>query len=607
MTEQITPQQPTALLESFSTGPFAHSFRFEGQESVITAATLEQVIPALTQVEQAVARGRHAVGFIAYEAAAALNPELATKAPGNLPLIWFGIFRERISCLPGSNGSAVPAGDMSPPELAITRESYTSSVEEIREAIARGDTYQVNYTTRQRFSVAGDTFSLYRRMCRNQQAPFCAWLDIGSHQILSASPELFFSLQGDLITMKPMKGTAARLPDADADQRQRDQLNASPKERAENLMIVDLIRNDLSMIAETGSVTVPTLFEVETFPTVHQMTSTVTAQVRPQTGLIDILRALFPCGSVTGAPKRRTMEIISELETSPRGVYCGAIGYVSPGREALFSVAIRTAVIDTTTGTGEIGIGSGITWDSDPEAEYRECLAKSAFMYRDSQPFQLIESIRHDANGYLLLERHLARLSNSADHFGFRFDSDNLAARLDEVGRNLAGPHKVRVLLTADGSISVEAQPISGPFNHPPLQVEGGGGDGVEGEGTKSRLAISDQRMDSSDPFLYHKTTHRELYERELRQHPDCYDVIFLNERDEITEGCFNNIVIRLEGELLSPTLSSGLLPGVLRQELLEAGAVREAVLTMKDLLAAEKIWLINSVRGWRECRLPPS
>ena len=581
-------RHPVALLESFSAGQFTRSFSFEGQVAIITAHTPDQVLPALAQVEQAVAQGLHAVGYIAYEAASGLNPVHATRKIGELPLVWFGIFTEKVVCSPDGEERANAFCHISHPELAITQADHSAAVETILEAIARGDTYQVNYTARQHFSVIGDHFSLYRRMCRNQQAPFCAWLDIGSHQILSASPELFFSLQGDRITMKPMKGTAARLPGEDADQRQREQLISSPKERAENLMIVDLVRNDLSIIAETGSVTVPTLFEVETYPTVHQMTSTVTARISPETGVIEILRALFPCGSVTGAPKRRTMEMIAELETSPRGVYCGAIGYISPGREAVFNVGIRTAVIKTATGDGEIGIGSGITWDSNPEEEYRECLAKSAFLTRGNSEFQLIESIRHDRDGYLLLERHLGRLAASAACFGFSFDLQELRSRLGELGRNLREIHKIRVLLDSNGTVSLQAQSITDPETDSPAAA----------------ITLSQQNTHSSDLFLYHKTTRRELYDRELRQHPDCYDVIFRNERGEITEGCFNNIVILLGGEMLTPDLSCGLLPGVLRQELLEVGAVREAVLTKEDLLAAEKVWLINSVRGWRECRL---
>jgi para-aminobenzoate synthetase/4-amino-4-deoxychorismate lyase len=422
----------------------------------------------------------------------------------------------------------------------------------------------------------------------NQQTPFCAWLDIGTHRILSASPELFFALEGNLLTMKPMKGTAPRRPRMDDDQRQQELLATSAKDRAENLMIVDLVRNDLATIAETGSVEVPVLFAVETYPTVHQMTSTVTAVIRPQVGLTDIFRALFPCGSVTGAPKRRTMEIIRELEGQPRGVYCGAIGYVSPGRDAVFSVAIRTVVVDAATGEAELGIGSGITWDSDAAGELRECLDKSAFLTRDSSGFSLIESLRSDRDGYLLLERHLRRLADSADYFGFRLDADDLRKRLLELDRGLSGVQKVRLLLAADGGITLEALDIAE----------------TDRTSLPALLAVSAQRVDSSDTFLYHKTTRRTLYDKQLRAHPGCYDVIFLNKRDEVTEGCFNSIIISLNGELLTPALECGLLPGVLRGELLEVGAVREAVLTLNDLRAADTIWLVNSVRGWRECRL---
>jgi len=346
------------------------------------------------------------------------------------------------------------------------------------------------------------------------------------------------------------------------------------------------VRNDLARIAETGSVQVPALFQVETYPTVHQMTSTVTARVNPEVGLTDIFRALFPCGSVTGAPKRRTMEIIRELERQPRGVYCGAIGYVSPGREAVFSVAIRTAVVDANTGAAEIGIGSGITWDSDAAAELRECLDKGAFLTRDCSAFGLIESLRFDGHGYLLLERHLQRLASSAAYFDFSLDLDSIRERLRNLGQGLSGVQKVRVQLDPDGGITLESQPLAGQDRTAP----------------PAAIAIAQQRVDSSDPFLYHKTTRRKLYDDQLGSHPECYDVIFLNERDEITEGSYNTIVIARSGELLTPALDCGLLPGVLRAELLEVGAVREAVLTLDDLRAAKKIWLVNSVRGWREC-----
>jgi para-aminobenzoate synthetase / 4-amino-4-deoxychorismate lyase len=576
------------LLESFASGPYSRSYRFSGLEAVMRAETPDQVAAAFASVEQAVANGRHAAGFVSYEAASGLNPDLPASRKSDLPLVWFGIFAERTDCTAAAISATVNDCPVSSPLLAISEADYINKVDSIHAAIARGETYQVNFTTRQHFNVSGDPFTLYRRMCHNQQAPFCAWLDIGTHRILSASPELFFSLDDDLLTMKPMKGTAARLSRADDDRRQRELLAASVKDRAENLMIVDLVRNDLARIAETGSVEVSALFQVETFPTVHQMTSTVTARIKPETGVTDIFRALFPCGSVTGAPKRRTMEIIRELEGQPRGVYCGAIGYISPGRDAVFSVAIRTAVVNSVTGEAEIGIGSGITWDSRAANELRECLDKSAFLTRDSSTFSLIESLRFDHHGYLLLERHLQRLAGSATYFGFRLDVDDVRERLQNFGDGVSGVYKVRIQLASDGSITVESQPISA----------------TNGTVNVAKIAISEQRVNSADLFLYHKTTRRDLYDDQLRAHPDCYDVVFLNERDELTEGSYTTIVIALNGELLTPALDCGLLPGVLREELIEVGAIRETVLTLENLYAADTIWVVNSVRGWRECTL---
>jgi len=582
---------PAVLLESFAQGAFPCSFRFDGPAKVVTARTPAEVVLALREVELAVEQGRHAAGFVSYEAASGLNSDLPPAGPGDLPLVWFGIFDERHECAPGTVTAENGGCTISPPETAIGRAPYRDAVESIRRAIARGETYQVNFTTRQRFGFSGAPFALYRRMCRSQQAPFCAWIDTGCHRILSASPELFFSLKNGLLAMRPMKGTAPRAAHAAADLAEREQLAASPKERAENLMIVDLVRNDLSAIAETGSVTVTSLFDVETYPTVHQMTSTVTARPRPGTGLTDIFRSLFPCGSVTGAPKRRTMEIIRDLEQEPRGVYCGAIGYLSPGREAVFSVAIRTVVLDMAAQTGELGLGSGITWDSEAGAEYRECLTKGDFLQREPPGLGLIETVRCDSDGFLLLERHLRRLATSAAYFGFRHDSGSLRIRLAELRKKLRGVHKVRILLAAEGEPALEAEPLA----QPPSSDSPG------------MIAVAHMRVDSSDPFLFHKTTRRERYDEERRRYPDCVDVVFLNERGEVTEGSYNNIVISRHGELLTPALSCGLLPGVLREELIEAGGIREAVLTPADLQDADTLWLINSVRGWRECKLAPS
>lgn len=587
--QKDTMDQPTVLLESFRDGDFGSSYRFEDLERVITARTAEEVLPALAEVESAVADGRHAAGFISYEAAPALNSTLETGVLTDFPLLWFGIFAKRVHYTAerhAPTGKCAVSGTVTETD----RISYDAAIGRIKNAIAAGESYQVNYTIGQRFDIKGDPFALYRRICRSQQAPFSAWLNIGSHKILSASPELFFSLRDGRLTMRPMKGTARRMPLNDDDSARRNKLTQSIKNQAENLMIVDLVRNDLSLIAQTGSVAVPRLFEIETYPTVHQMTSTVTANLQPGLSLTEIFRALFPCGSITGAPKRRTMEIIHELEPSPRGLYCGAIGYVSPGGEATFSVAIRTAVIDASTNTGHLGIGSGITWDSDAADEFQECLDKGAFLHRDLPPFSLIESLRHDSDGYLLLERHLKRLTESARHLGFDpTDTAELQRELSRTAHELHGIHKVRILLAADGTYTIEAQEINPT---PPLIRP---------------VRLSEQRVASGDLFLYHKTTNRALYDRELESAPECYDIIFMNERDEITEGGFNNIVISANGELLTPAIRCGLLPGVLREKLIESGGIREAIISPEQLLKADRIWLINSVRGWTECKIQGS
>jgi len=541
-------------------------------------------MPVLTAVEEAVMQGFHAAGFVSYEAASGINPTLPGREPvAGLPLAWFGIFRERIEGDGYGGADWVDSFASVDGErvLSVAADCYTAAVAAIHAAIARGESYQVNYTLRQRFRVAGDPFALYRQLAAAQRAPFCSWLDTGDRRILSASPELFFARRGPDILMRPMKGTAPRAPEAAADRAVARTLQESVKERAENLMIVDLVRNDLGTIAETGSVRVESLFDGERYPTVHHLTSTVAARLKSGTTLPDLFAALFPCGSVTGAPKRRTMELIAELEPEPRGVYCGAIGFVSPGEEAVFSVAIRTLVVDG-EGQAELGLGSGITWDARAEAEYAECLAKGRFIDLSPREFRLIEALLCRDGGYPLLDRHLARLSASADYFGFRCDLAASRAALDAAGRSLRGKHKVRLLLARDGRLGITSEPL-GPDRSSPL-----------------RVAMAEVPVDSRDCMRYHKTERREPLDDARRRHPEADEVLFVNERGELTEGSYHNLVVRLDGRLLTPALACGLLPGVLRAELLEREVIAETVLTPQDLRRADSLWLINSVRSWR-------
>ncbi len=581
--------RPVALLESFLPGPEGRSFRFEGLERVLVATAPEEVLPLLAEVEAAVAAGRHAAGFISFEAAPALDPALPTHPRGTLPLAWFGIFAERVAVAPGpTTASGGCRLGLSPP--AWDAAAYAAAFRAVKEYIAAGDSYQVNLTFRQHFRFHGEPFALYRRLCAAQPAAFCAWLDLGDLAIASASPELFFARRGDEIVMRPMKGTAPRGIDAADDRRQRERLAASPKERAENLMIVDLVRNDLGRVAVTGSVAVPELFAAESYPTLHQMTSTVTARLREGTGLAAIFRALFPCGSVTGAPKRRSMAIIRELEEGPRGPYCGALGFVSPG-EAIFSVAIRTAVLDLARGTGELGIGSGVTADADADTEYRECLDKAMFLTRGAEPLQLVETLLwEEGRGYVLLDRHLRRLTASAAELGFACDVEALRRQLRVAVPRGAGRYKVRLLLAIDGTATISAEPL-------PLRGYAP---------AAGRVEFAAEPIDSAEPLLYHKTTWRPWYDGALERHPGCLDVLFHNQRGEVTEGTVYNLVIDKAGRLVTPPLNSGLLPGTLRQELLARGLLVEEVVTRQELFAARRFWLINSVRGWRRVTLVP-
>ena len=573
------PDSPTLLFDSFGSS-FASSWRFGGHVKTVVAMQSAEVIDALSQVEQAAADGLYAAGFVAYEAAAVLNSDLpATPTPEGLPLVWFAIYRERHSVAAGA-GLTMSADDVALEPRKDFR-AYSEDVELIRDYIAAGDCYQVNHTFPLYGTFTGNPQELYARISAAQRAPFCAFLDTGRFAILSASPELFFALKEGVITTRPMKGTARRGRWAGEDLAAIEQLRQSPKEMAENLMIVDLLRSDLGIIAETGSVSVDALFEVETYPTVHQMTSTVSAKLRSETTLTDLFKALFPCGSVTGAPKRRSMEIIAELESTPRGIYCGAIGCVAPGGEALFSVAIRTMIFDKADKTVMMGVGSAVTWDSEAAAEYGECLNKGVFINQPQEHFRLIESLRLENGSYTLLDRHLARLAASSKYFGFSCNEEKIRHELLCCAAQTPGLCKVRLLLSADGCIDISAEPL------------------LESPDTLF-ATICAFRVDSGDNMRYHKTTRRDLLDSARAGDPDYDEVLFLNEQGQVTEGSYHNLVVKLDGRLVTPSLGCGLLPGVLREELLEAGKITERVLYPDDLKRAEEVWLINSVRGWR-------
>jgi para-aminobenzoate synthetase/4-amino-4-deoxychorismate lyase len=534
-------------------------------------------VPALLAAVEAHARaGGWALGFVAYEAAGAFDAALATRPPGEAPLATFALFGEPAA-------APRPRGDFLPGVWRdeTGRERFDEAVAAIRAGIAAGDYYQVNYTTRLAAPFRGDAAAFFDALRANQPAAHCAFLDFDRWQVCSVSPELFFDWGADgTLKSRPMKGTAARDADPARDAAAARELRASPKECAENLMIVDLIRNDLSRVARLGTVAVAKLFEVEAWPTVWQMTSTVSCTTCEDATLHDVFAALFPCGSVTGAPKPAAMQAIAALETSPRGAYCGAVGLVRPGGAATFAVGIRTVVVDAHRGTAECGIGSGITLDSDAAAEYTEWQAKTLFLRRACPDYDLLETLRLHRGRWWLLAGHQRRLEGSARELGFAFDHDAIAAALrTAVGEHPAGDWRVRLTLSPSGRVRTEAFPL-------------------ECTPTGALIALAASPVSSADPWLRHKTTRRDTYESRACGRPGIFDTLLFNERGELTEFSRGNVVVELDGERLTPPLACGLLPGVLREALLARGRIREAIVTAADLDHASRIWFVNSVRG---------
>ena len=572
---------PVILLDFARCGPDASGLVFHDPLRVLVAERVEEVSAVLDGVEEAVAAGHHAVGFLSYEAAPAFDSALTVHGRTSLPFAWFGIF-DAPDVAPALAGDPVPA---SPAWIADTSvEEHAAAIGEIHDAIGRGEVYQVNHTLRLRAPFTGDPLALYHRMREAQPSGYCAYFDIGRHCILSASPELFFHRSRDIITTRPMKGTARRGRWLEEDDAAAGALASSGKERAENVMIVDLLRNDIGRIARPGTVRVPKLFDVERHPTVLQMTSTIEAELEPGTTLRDIFAALFPCGSITGAPKVAAMRKIAELEPSPRGVYCGAIGHVSPSGDATFNVAIRTAWVDRDTRTIEYGVGGGITWDSAASAEYDEIRAKSAIVTSATPRFELLETMRLTGEGYVRRERHLSRLAESARYFAIPVEMRQVERALDVHARFVRAsdfPRRVRLLITRDGTPRVEDRPLRDDAT----------------SGTPRTMALATSPVSSADPFLFHKTTHRVVYDRHRAEHPDVFDVLLWNEEGELTEFTIGNVVLRLDGVDWTPPRECGLLAGTYRAELLERGEIRERRLRVEDLPRAERVWLVNSLR----------
>ena len=572
-------------------------------------------LPALfTEIESAVAAGNYATGFFAYECASFFEPTVHLPSrQATQPLAWFGIYPQ-CHVFDHRTGTFIDAG---PPPLTsiphaepvqslpidatpvatveITQPAYTQRIAEVHEWIRAGDVYQLNFTFPLRIGSAASPAALYAHLGHRQPVEYAAFLHTQrGHHILSFSPELFFRIEetdgSQHITTRPMKGTAPRGRTTLEDQAQAAWLRNDVKNRSENLMIVDLLRNDLGRICRFGSVCVENLFAVERYETLLQMTSTVTGTLRPEINFQQIFRALFPCGSVTGAPKVRAMQLLAGLEPQPRGLYTGAIGFFSP-QQTVFSVAIRTVELDG--GQGKMGVGSGIVIDSDAASEFDECKLKAEFFTRSAQSipedFELVESMLWEG-GYPLLALHLDRLADSADYFGFDCDRTAVeAALLAAAGAFADGQsRKIRLLLSRNGVVEIadETLPV-GADSAQPLRVR-----------------IAQQRTDSSDRMLFHKTTHRPIYAKAFKAAAGegFADVLFLNEKGEVTEGAISNLFIEKDGRWFTPPVECGLLPGVYRRHLLATWKdLEERLLSLQDLRGADGVYLANAVRGLRK------
>ena len=558
---------------------------FGAPSRVLAARTAAEVRPVLDAVEALAREGHWCVGYLRYEAAAAFDRAFAVHAADG-PLAWFGVHDEALPW-PDATGDAAlaPIGW----ELDLSRADFDVRMQAIHRAIAHGKLYQLNYTAALHARFHGDAQALFMALRQAQPDGYTAFIDTGEEQVLSVSPELFFDWQDDRILTRPMKGTAPRGATQAEDEALAQRLRTVPKERAENVMIVDLIRNDLSRIARPFSVQVPRLFHTEALPTVWQMTSDVEARVREGTTLADVFAALFPCGSITGAPKVSAMRMIRELEPGPRGVYCGAVGVVRPGGHATFNVPIRTVTLRD--GKARCGIGSGITADARADAEWEEWRHKRAFLDRAGRAatpsFDLLETLAL-ADGELRdAPAHLARMAAAAAHFGRPWNHASVASCLDDLkARHSAGTWRVRLLLDAQGMPRAEAFAMEAP----PARV---------------RLQLATRPFDEAHgEFTRFKTTRRAHYEAFAPTQPGVFDTLLWNRDGEITECTRGNIALLLDGRWVTPPLHCGLLNGIGRANRVRDGQLAEAVVRVEDLPRVQALAFVNSLRGWLDADL---
>ena len=562
---------------------------YQSPAGEIVAHEIAEVAPALARLRSAVADGKHAAGWIGYDAGYALEAKLHPLARrlGTAPLLWFGLF-DNYRILDAEQRAAFlgdpAAAWIGPPRPRIDLAAYLAAASRVKEHLFAGEYYQANLTFGCDIALTGSPLAAYAQLRSRSNA---GWGGVVRHPggwLLSLSPEQFFTLHGGMIEAKPMKGTAPRRADPAADRDEAAALAVDPKQRAENLMIVDLLRNDLARVAEPGSVAVPDLFAVESFPTLHQMVSRVTARLGADVDAVGVLETLFPCGSITGAPKIAAMASLRQLETEARGAYTGSMGWIDPGGDAAFNVLIRTLVIDENGTQARLGLGSGLVVDSVVEDEWAECLLKGKFVASDTAEFDLIETMRFDPEvGIADLDRHLDRLDGSAGRFAFPFNRHTARNELQAATFRRQEPAMLRLLLSPKGTMAIELKPV--PEN-PRQPVE---------------VAVRPLPVAADDIRLGHKTTARALMDA-ARVDGGKYETIFVTPEGQVTEGSYTSIFVERDGKYLTPPLARGLLPGLLRARLIEEGKAEEADLTVDDL--ADGFYIGNTVRGLIKARL---
>lgn len=555
---------------------------FTNPIKVITTDNIHEVVQCLNEIEQAQKDGYYAAGFISYEANEAFHDrQLTTKRPNHFPLLWFGIFKQQTS---------FTKHDMQPYQcsnwsLAITKKQFNDVFHHIQQEITNKSLSQINYTTTYETTFSGDSYSYYKRLKAAQQADYCAYINTGDYHIISVSPELFFEQTGNIIKTKPMKGTIERGLSFEDDVNKRNWLKQSAKNKYENDLTTQLMYEEIEQIAEKDTVHVIDQHHVEQYPTVFQMTSTIKATLKKDIGFTNILQTIFPCASITGTPKSDAIKLIHELETSPRHVYCGTIGYLSPNDKAIFNVPIRTVIIDQANNIATYGVGGAITKNSTADEEFAEIKAKAKVLQTKRPTFQLLETFGLIDGNFIVFNNHLNRLKQSAQYFNFEIELADIKQQLlEQKKRYKDGKWRLRLLVNNDGSFTIDVQEL----------------DIVN----DLKVVLAEKPIDKNNPFLYHKTTYRSIYEQHIVKRNNIFDTLLWNDQKQITEFTIGNIVIEIDGKLYTPPVESGLLPGTYREKLLQRGKIEERTIYIEDLKRSTNIWLINSVRKWVKVKL---